>query len=503
MYEKVKAMCLLALSLVLAGMCLAFTPVSAMAQAIQVDVPLHKSKIISVPKSVARVSVGAPEVADILITNPRQVYVVGKALGTTNVVLWDSQDTSFATYDINVIHDLNTLKAKLHMLFPNESPEVFSSQEHLVVSGQVSNIVNMDAIAEVSKSFSPDGKMMNLMQVGGVQQVLLEVKVAELSRTVAKRLGVNLIALRPGSSETRIGVVNGGASFPDALTPEGLRVPIVGGGPLNGTEDPVGPVVDEFAPTQPAIDGTGLFLSYLDPSFFFRTVIDAAKEEGLAKILAEPTLVSLSGQEAQFLSGGEFPIPVAEDRGTISVEFKEFGVGLKFVPVVLDANHISLKLNVSVSQLTTANSVIANVETTNAVFAIPALTVRSARSTVELAPGQTIGIAGLISDNLRDAVNKFPGLGDIPVLGQLFRSQEFQKDQTELVIFVTPRLAQPIMPDQIRLPTDGLVEPSDLEYYILGRQTGKRPKQASLQASDLTSGTGIAFGHDIGGGINE
>lgn len=477
--------------------------VGVSAQNSTVEVPFNKSVLIPIEQQVSRISVGQPNVADILITNPKQLYVLGKSLGTTNVVLWDQNDESFAHFDVSVTHDLRTLKAKLHELFPDERPGLMSSQEQLVVSGEVSNTARMDAILRVAESFVPGKKeersdnVLNLMQVGGVHQVMLEVKVAELSRTVLKRLGVNLAAVRPGSRETRFGVINGGATFPDALDPNGLRVPIFG--PLDGSNNPVGPVVDELSPNEPAITGPGLFLSFLDPDFFLQAVIDAAKENGLAKILAEPTLVTLSGQEATFLSGGEFPIPVATgNNAAISVEFKEFGIGLKFLPVVLDSGRVSLKVNVSVSELVTEQSVTVGVPTTNAAFAIPSLTKRSTFSTVELNHGESLAIAGLISDDLRDSVTKFPGLGDVPILGQLFRSQEFQQDKTELVIFVTARLAQPTTADQIRLPTDNLVVPSDTEYYLLGKTVGKHVEQGEDAAmSQVMPDAGMEFGHDV------
>ncbi len=490
---------------ILAGVIMAGVSVGAAAENASLTVPLNKSKLIPMKRAVSRVSVGQPKVADIMVTGPKQLYILGKSLGTTNVVLWDENDNSFASFDINVTHDLRTLKAKLHELFPDERPEILSSQENLVVGGQVSSLAKMDAILRVAESFAPGGKkdndkgskVLNLMQVGGVQQVMLEVKVAELARNVLKRLGVNLASFRQGSQETNFGLVNGGATFPDAVNQDGLRVPIFG--PLDGSTDPVGPAVDEFAPVTPSITGPGLFLSFLDPTFFLQTVIDAAKENGLAQILAEPTLVTLTGQEAQFLSGGEFPIPVSDgDRG-VTVEFKEFGIGLKFLPVVLDSGRINLKVNVKVSELTNANSVLVDVPETRSVFVIPALTARSAQSTVELNDGEALSIAGLISDNMRDAVTKFPGLGDVPVLGQLFRSQEFQQNQTELVIFVTARLAQATTPDQIRLPTDGLVVPSDAEYYLLGKNLGKHVKQTqSTDVSQSMFDTETEFGHDVG-----
>jgi pilus assembly protein CpaC len=335
------------------------------------------------------------------------------------------------------------------------------------------------------------------MQVGGAQQVMLEVKVAEMSRTLARRLDANLNVLRFGNSgRTQAGMVSGGATFPNALTPDGLEVPVFGA--LDGTSTILGPVMDTFQPNTPTIQNTGLFLGHLSSKYAVEAVIDASRNKGLAKILAEPTLTTLTGQEAEFLAGGEFPIPVPQSggaSGSITVAFKEFGVGVKFLPVVLDSGRINMKMSVSVSELSNAASVVLGVSGTASTFLIPSLTKRSSAATVELADGQTIGIAGLLNDNLRENVQKFPGLGDLPLLGALFRSQEYQSGQTELVMFVTAHLAKPIAPGQIRLPTESFVPPSDLEFYLMGKlEARKAPERQTL--SSPKGGTDRAqFGH--------
>jgi pilus assembly protein CpaC len=186
---------------------------------------------------------------------------------------------------------------------------------------------------------------------------------------------------------------------------------------------------------------------------------------------------------------------VPQSQDTVTIEFKEFGVGLQFLPVVLDSGRISLKLNVSVSELSSTSQIVLGVTNSSEAFFVPSLTKRSASSTVELNDGQTLGIAGLINENLREAVNKFPGLGDMPVLGPLFRSQEFRKGMTELVIFVTPRFARPIRTQTVRLPTDSFVEPSDIEFYLMGRLEGR--KQEKGPSSVETGGTSGSFGHGM------
>jgi pilus assembly protein CpaC len=255
------------------------------------------------------------------------------------------------------------------------------------------------------------------MQVAGAQQVMLEVKVAEIARTELRKFEMKFNGLDVGGSRWNIGAVNGGATFPDALfEPNDVRIPIF------GEDAPFGPVIDEFMPNPLSIDDTGIFASLLTGNGLLNLTLDAAKEQGLAKILAEPTLTTLSGQEARFLSGGEFPIPVPQGLNGTTIEFKEFGVGLQFVPVVLGSGQVNLKLSITVSELTNTSNVVLTTQGSTSTFLVPSLSKRSASATVELLDGQTMGIAGLISEDLRQAVNKFPGLGSIPILGNLFRS---------------------------------------------------------------------------------
>jgi pilus assembly protein CpaC len=452
-------------------------------------VPLYKSRLIALNAPATRISVGNPDVADILILRATQLYVLGKDLGTTNVLLWDRNDVLIGTIEVEVTHDLQSLKKKLYDLLPNEKIEVQSAQRNIILSGKVSNVASMEAALQIARgyfgSFSAKdtkefeqedgddesaGRVINLMSVGGVQQVMLEVKVAEISRTELKRLDVRFNAIMQGSSRWNWGGVNGGASFPDALFGEDqARIPVF------NNDAPLGPVIDEFAPNDMVIGDKGFFASLLTNDALFNVAFDAAKEKGLAKILAEPTLTTQSGQAAEFLAGGEFPIPVPQggNNNAVTIEFKEFGVGVKFLPVVLDSGRINLKLNISVSELTSGNTVGVSSGGTSSSFVVPALTMRSAMSTVELADGQTIGIAGLINENLREVVTKFPGLGSIPGIGALFRSQEFVKGETELLILVTPHLAKPLDPNDIRLPTEGFSEPSDVDFFLFGRTEAK------------------------------
>jgi pilus assembly protein CpaC len=459
------------------------------------NVPLYKSRLIALNAPATRVSVGNPDVADILILRATQLYVLGKDLGTTNVLLWDREDRLVDTVEVEVTHDLQSLKKKLHDLLPNEGIEVHSAQRNIILSGNVSNVSNMDAALKIARGYfahfsavdttefqqggsgggdsDSGGEVINLMAVGGVQQVMLEVKVAEISRTELRRLDVRFNAIVQNSTRWNWGGANGGSSLTD------------GGGPLFNGIGPGGITPPDFAPNDLAIDDKGFFASLLTKTAMFNVAFDAAKENGLAKILAEPTLTTQTGQVAEFLSGGEFPIPVPGGGGNsdaVTIEFKEFGVGVKFLPVVLDSGRINLQLNISVSELSSGNTVGVGSSDSSSSFVIPSLTKRSAISTVELADGQTIGIAGLINENLREVVTKFPGLGSIPGIGALFRSQEFVKGETELLILVTPHLAKPIGPEEIRLPTEGFAEPSELSWFLMGRTEGS--SSASAASSD-------------------
>ena len=481
------------------------------------QVALHKSGIIKLSRAAAKVSVGNPDIADILVMPGDQLYVLGKRLGTTNVVVWDKPGRIFEAFDIEITHDLESLKLKLHELLPGEVVKVHSSQSKIILDGEISNVVKMNAALQLASSFLPEcapgaqsgqgadaglgeggpsappaggqggqqgcgpEAIVNMMQVAGAQQVMLEIKVAEIARDILKRIEADTNLFHFGDRSTQ-GATTSGLSVPGAL---------------------LGDAIGDLQGATPTIDPKGVFLSYLSGDYLFETALTLSRQKGLGKLLAEPTLTTITGQEAEFLSGGEFPIPVSSNLGEVTVVFKEFGVGVKFLPLVLDSGRISLKLNVSVSELSGQNAVTVGVAQSQSQFIIPSLVKRSAGSSVELADGQTIGIAGLINESTREFIDKIPGLGDVPVIGQLFRSQEFRSGLTELVIFVTPRLARPIQPQQVKLPTDSYVPPSDLEFYLLGRSEGQVSAPPAPPAKRRESGApqgvpeGGKFGHDL------
>ena len=426
------------------------------------SVSLYKSRVLQFQETISKVSIAKPEIADILLINPSQMYVLGKALGSTNILVLDKNDRLLTSISLEVRHDLESLRQSLRRLLPNENIKVASSQGSIVLSGEVSGIQAVKTALDLARTFLPQSKglentkgsetlegsgVVNLLKVGGAQQVMLEVQVAEISRQFLKNIDVNFNLVGP-DSRFKIGAVSGGSTLASLA------------GSLDSSLS-----VDQVINGQMSIPNKGIFTNFLDQNMLFNAVLNIAKEKGLAKVLSEPTLTTLSGQEAKFVSGGEFPVPVPGNDGKVSIVFKEYGVALKFLPVVLDNNRINLKLDLAVSELSNSNTVTVPQEAATSNLFVPSVTKRSVQNTVELAEGQTLGIAGLISDNVREKVNKFPGLAKLPVVGMLFRSQEFVKGQTELVIFVTPHFARPGQISEYLVPTEHFVEPNDEEFF--------------------------------------
>jgi pilus assembly protein CpaC len=491
-------------------------PLLAGGASIDLVVPLYQSRVVTVVTPANRVSVANPDVADIVVISPTELYVLGKDLGTTNVLLWDTGSHLIGAINVEVQHDLDSLKRKFAELLPGQPIEVRASQRSIVLSGRVSDVEAMNAATRIASTFLAQvqtakqveafkqqsgtskrddksvGDIINLLQVGGAQQVMLEVKVAEIARSEVRSLDAQFNSIARGLGNFTVGGVNGGATFPPGLfAPGNLKYPVFSapspsGFPAAFPSQPWGPAITEFLPTTQSITNQGLFASFLDKNFLFNLALDAAKQQGLARILAEPTLTTLSGQEAKFLSGGEFPIPVPQGLNTVTIDFKQFGVAVKFLPVVLNSGHINLTLNVSVSELASNNTVTIAVPGTSSTFTIPSLTERSATGVVELSDGQTIGLAGLLSETTSSLITKFPGLGSIPVLGALFRSQSYQKGETELVILITPRLARPLPPGKIRLPTDAYIEPTDVDFFFRGQLEHNGPKKPAPSTDDAT-----------------
>jgi pilus assembly protein CpaC len=417
----------------------------------KLNLSVGKSLVLDLPVAVTRASLANPEIADALVLSPKQLYVTGKSAGVTNLTLWQDNQNIFSIFDVEVAPDLTRLKEQIHQLLQEEKDiRVTASQDRVTLSGKVSNTGNLAQVLSLAESYAPK-KVTNLLEVGGIHQVMLEVRVAEMNRELLRRLGLNVNYVR--GNEFAVSALN---NLTTLVKPSDSPLAAAGG--------PFGIALSQ------AINA---LFRIQNGSATWTGFVDALKQNNLVKVLAEPTLIALSGREASFLAGGEFPIPVPQAFGVISIHYKSFGVGLVFTPTVLSANKINMTVTPEVSDLDFANAV--SIQG----FLIPAITTRRASTTIELADGQSFAIAGLLRDTVREQVSKFPVLGDIPILGALFRSSSFQKNETELIIIVTPRLVKPLDLAKQTLPTGRFIEPNDLEFYLMGQTEGSSPGPAT------------------------
>jgi len=405
-------------------------------------------------KKKIRVSLGAPEIADCLVLPPDEIYIKGIIAGTTNLILWQ-EDELVAIYDVVVSYDVSRLKEKLYQVLPDETDiQVFSTNNTVTLLGKVSNNTNLSRAMVLAKTYAPEGKVNNLLEVGGTHQIMLEVTVAEMSRSLGKDLGIDLSFFNEAGD---LGAIN--------LGQLGSNTPL--GGNISSS--------------------VNSFFRFSKDSATWTGFIQALQEDGLIKILSEPNLIALSGQPASFLAGGEFPVPVPSDFGEITITFKEYGVALQFTPFVLSPDRISIKVNTEVSELDFSTAV------QFAGFVIPGLTTRRAATTIDLADGESFALAGLLSENIRENVKKFPFLGDIPILGTLFKSTGFQKNETELVIIATPRFIKPMDGRDMALPSDAYEEPDNAEIYLNIRKKYTRPTSDPSFEGELDGEFGHTF----------
>jgi len=450
----------------------------------RLELAVGRSLVVDLPVPAARVAVAEPKVASLLLLSPTQVYVAGQAPGATTLTLWDRSERVAALFDLEVRPDVARIKEALHRVLPGEHALGVSAMHGSVaLTGAVTGLASQDTALAVAKSFAGD-KVVNLLQVAGVQQVLLEVKVAEMSRSALKRLGVNFSYFMGGDFVY---------SFLNNL------VKLNSQGPLDGYPFQL-EASDRFnAPTgmEPSQSVNGMFRFHSGKGIY-TGFLDALKEDGLIKVLAEPNLMCVSGRSAEFLAGGEIPVPVPQGLGTVAVEYKKFGVSLDFTPRVIGPQTISLEVAPEVSELDYSNAA------TISGFQIPGLNSRKASTTVELGDGQSFAIAGLFRDTVRSTVDRVPGLGDVPILGTLFSSKEFQKNESELIIIVTPHLVRPAQAGDLSLPTDWYTEPDELEFFLNGRLAGEAPAGlAAAQRPPATRGAGLEgkFGHMLPGEV--
>jgi pilus assembly protein CpaC len=417
-------------------------------------VPLNKSQILRLDTPFSDLLIGNPDIIDVLTLTDQSVYVLGKALGATSLMIYGRDKALLAVLDVVVSPDVEGLKAKLHELVPDEAVEVRALNGAIVLSGTVSGAGRMAKVLAIAERFAPN-LVTNLMTVRGSQQVMLKVRFVEVSRTALKQLGLNFDAFDGDFSFTS------GDTF---LANPGVLAGAGGAGLLQ----------DAF--------GTGLFTGNAG-TVGLRILFEALETKGMARTLAEPNLIALSGDTASFLAGGEFPIEVAQSgasatgEAAITIEFKEFGISLSFTPTVLDDGLINLVVSPEVSAL----------DFSAAVRGTPGLTTRRATTTVELRDGQAFAIAGLLQQDFQDAVRQVPMLGDIPVLGALFRSSGYQRKETELVIIVEPHLVQPAPAGALATPADFVAPPRERDLWLRGRIDAPGPGLPTDPAAALSA----------------
>lgn len=425
----------------------------------------NKSMLIEVSRDLRDVIVSNPDMMDAMVQTSNRVYLIGKKVGQANVFLFDSNGDQIATLEVLIEHDTTALDGLFGRLIPGSRIKSEILNSTVILTGMVRNPADSTRAADIASRFivqpnaDQDGrnrqKVINLLQVEAEEQVMLRVQVAEVERSVLKQFGINLAAgANIGNLATGIVTNN---TFPLSVTSLGdaIRTGHSSTGP-GGVPFGQGCLVDQVQ-TISAIGG-----NWQSPNNCLGYAIKALERNGLIKTLAEPNLTAISGETAKFLAGGEFPIPVSVNNNQIGITFKEFGVGVAFTPIVLSEGRINLKIETEVSELTNAGAVQLSG------ISIPGLKKRQAKSTVELPSGGTLAMAGLLSDDTRKNIDGFPGLKNLPILGTLFRSHDYIKRETELVVLVTPYTVRPTAQQNVVRPTDGLSPASELKTNLLG-----------------------------------
>jgi pilus assembly protein CpaC len=429
----------------------ALTPVSAevlrvmQGQASEaLNVPMNRAVVVESDVPFAELSIANPGIADISTLSDRSIYVLGKAPGRTTLTLLSPDGKLISNVDVHVTPDIAEFKERLQQILPGEKIEVRTANDGIVLSGVVSSTAKLDRALDLANRYAPD-RVSNLMNVGGTQQVMLKVRFAEMQRSVSKALSGSLTVTGTGTDGgVSIGLGNGNLVPGTTIGAPGSTILQLG--------------------NQGAGGGIGVGFGIGDIGF--GVLLEALESKGMVRTLAEPNLTALSGQEAKFLAGGEYPIPVAQDDDTVTIEFKPFGVELNFTPVVVDGDMINLTINAAVS------AVDPTITFQQGGLTILGFKRRETSTTVEMRDGQSFAIAGLLQDDFRDLSGQVPWLGDVPVLGALFRSADYQRSQSELVIIITPHLVTPVSGEALALPTDRVRIPTERELFLYGSVAG-------------------------------
>lgn len=401
------------------------------------NVPMNRAIVVESDTAFAELSIANPSIADFSTLSDRSIYVLGKAPGTTTLTLLDASGRLITNVDVHVTPDVSEFKERLRQILPGEKIEVRSANDGIVLSGTVTSTTRMQRALDLAERYAPE-RVSNLMSVLGNQQVMLKVRFAEMQRSVSKALSSS-IALSGSAFNNNFDIEAETGTWLDGANALGGPVTV-----QSGTEGAVSFGFD--------IGSVGVGI-----------LLEALETKGVVRTLAEPNLTALSGQEAKFLAGGEYPVPVAQDNDTTTIEFKPFGVELNFVPRVVDDGVVNLEMAAAVSSLDPSNGI-----TTDG-LSVDAFRRRDTSTTVALRDGESFAIAGLLQDDFRDNNGQVPWLGDVPVLGALFRSADYQRSQTELVIIVTAHLVTPTRGEALALPTDRVKLPSERDLFLNGR----------------------------------
>ncbi|MGR4862706.1 type II and III secretion system protein family protein [Caulobacter sp. LARHSG274] len=447
--------------------------------------PRGKSAIVELPVDVRDMLVTNPQVADAVLRGSRRIYVLGVGQGSTDAVFFDAAGRRILSLAIRVDQDSGQLEDTLRRVLPHADIRVEPIRDSVILTGMVANASEASMASQIASQFvlKPEN-VLNMLTIAGKDQVMLKVRIVEVQRNVIKQLGFNSGAV--------LGQL-GGAQYAFGMSPTyGVNGALIGGATggykLDTTKQPIaiGPA-DCAKSTQ--LSGSnmancvGVDRIGSDSLNSATAMIQAFERAGLVRTLAEPNLTVVSGEAGKFLVGGEFPVPVAQDTtGHISLEFKPYGVGLGYTPVVMSGGRISLKLSTEVSELTSLGAFTLASSTGGTNLSVPGLTVRRAETTVELPSGGSLMIAGLLQQQTKQNIDSLPGMTSLPVLGALFRSRDYLNGETELVVIITPYIVDPAKPQDLQTPADGLQTASDMSTVLLGRlnKVVKAPAGANL-----------------------
>ena len=458
--DRILKATLLGLSLCVSPLALV-TDISASANTLRVvkkgtastlNVPMNRAVVVESDVPFAELSIANPGIADISSLSDRTIYVLGKSPGLTTLTLLDASGQLITNVDVRVAADVTEFKERLRQILPGEKIEVRTANDGIVLSGVVSSAVRLQRALDLAERYAPE-RVSNLMVVGGIQQVMLKVRFAEMQRSVSKSLSASL-ALNGTVASGDLGI-NGGS----------------------GSTNSAGGVTNSLGGNIPGVNENqgAILFGFNSSAMQFGILLEALEQKGVVRTLAEPNLVALSGQEAKFLAGGEYPVPIAQEDGAITVEFKPFGIELNFIPRVVDKDIINLELEAAVSAIDSTNGFAVGG------FEIDAFSRRETSTTVEIRDGDSFAIAGLLQDDFVDNSRQLPWIGDIPILGTLFRSANYQRAQTELVIIITAHLVSPTKGEALALPTDRVALPTEQDLFLNGRTVAgtKRPTKGA------------------------